>query len=382
MAAKSYKTIIIGAGISGIGCAHKLLENNHDFKIISPDIGGRIFESESKTVEYGAYYIMSIYHNTASYVKIGRKINPSKLMFHKSNHSYNLFDKKLLTHFFQLVRLFLILRKFKKHYEKLKNKCITESQVSCLKNDKYLWGLYEKNAHDFVEENKIKDIVYDYMAEVLHGTAFIPIKELNAFTFLQFSLPLIVPVYEFTFRKEEVFKHFKSHYIKDEVKKIESENRKYCVTTNKSGKIYCENLIVATPPHISKRLVKFKQPLRKPAKAHMFHLIGEIKPEWNQGEEDLFDDKNRVLAIAHQRDNSYLFYTRDPKPDITKYFYNFKILKHKHWNPAFNIGGSNIIDFKQGKNLYVIGDNNICGLEDSYIYGMFAANKILGRTKD
>src|SRR3989338_2556864 len=100
MAAKSYKTIIIGAGISGIGCAHKLLENNHEFKIISPDIGGRIIESEGKTVEYGAYYIMSIYHNTASFVKIGRKINPSKLIFHKSNHSYNLLDKKIFTHFF------------------------------------------------------------------------------------------------------------------------------------------------------------------------------------------------------------------------------------------------------------------------------------------
>src|SRR3989338_8901891 len=100
MSANTYKTIIIGAGISGIGCGSKLLENNRDFKIISPYIGGRILESDSKTIEYGAYYVMSIYHNTASFVKIGRKINPSKLMFHKSNHSYNLLDKKIFTHFF------------------------------------------------------------------------------------------------------------------------------------------------------------------------------------------------------------------------------------------------------------------------------------------
>ena len=114
----------------------------------------------------------------------------------------------------------------------------------------------------------------------------------------------------------------------------------------------------------------------------MLHLIGEIKSDWNQSDGNLFDDKNRMLAIAHQRDNSYLFYTKDAKPDLNKYFYNFKIIKHKHWNPAFNIGGDNIIDFIQGKNLFVIGDNNICGLEDSYIYGMYAANKVLGRTID
>ena len=111
MAADTYKTIIIGAGISGIGCAHKLLENKQDFKIISPDVGGRIIESDSKTVEYGAYYVMDIYHNTASFVKIGERIKPTKLIFHKSNHSYTLFDKKLFTHLPQLIRLILILYK-------------------------------------------------------------------------------------------------------------------------------------------------------------------------------------------------------------------------------------------------------------------------------
>ncbi|MBI2151162.1 hypothetical protein HYU21_00345 [Candidatus Woesearchaeota archaeon] len=48
MSNKTYKTIIIGAGISGLGCAHKFMENNYTgFKIISPDIGGRIFESKN-----------------------------------------------------------------------------------------------------------------------------------------------------------------------------------------------------------------------------------------------------------------------------------------------------------------------------------------------
>lgn len=382
MAANTYKTIIVGAGISGIGCAHKFLENNHDFKIISPDIGGRILESESKTVEYGAYYIMSIYHNTASFVKKGRRIKPSKLVFHKSNHSYSMFNKKLFTHFVQLIRLFFILWKFKKHYKKLKKKSLYESQITCLKNDDYLWELYNTNAHSFIEKNKIKEIVYDYMAEVIHGSAFTPIKNLNAFTFLHFSLPLIVPVYEFIFKKKEVLSLIRKNWIKDEVVKIKYKNKKYEILTKNNKKLFCDNLVVATTPTISKKLLKLKQALREPANAHMFHLLGEIKPNWNKGEENLFDDKNRMLAIAHQRDNSYLFYTKNAKPDFAKYFFNYKILKHKHWNPAFNIGGSNIIDFVQGKNLFLIGDNNICGLEDSYIYGMYAANKVLKKTLD
>ena len=55
---------------------------------------------------------MSIYHNTASFVKRGRRIKPTNLIFHKNNHTYGIFDKKIFTHFFQLIKLIFILRKF------------------------------------------------------------------------------------------------------------------------------------------------------------------------------------------------------------------------------------------------------------------------------
>ena len=383
MATNTYKTIIIGAGISGLGCAHQLIENNDDdFKIISPNIGGRILESKNKTVEYGAYYIMSIYHYTSSFVKIGPQIKPTKLMFYRHHHRYNLFDQKIFTHFFQLIRLIFILRKFKKHYESFKINCLHSSQINCLKNDTYLWELYNYKAELFVKENNLKGIVYDYLAEVLHGTAFLPIKKLNAFEFLHFSLPLIVPVYEFNFKKQDAVNLINPYWIKDEVVDIKNKNGKYYILTKNKKQIYGDNIIVATSPNISKKLLKFKPPLREPAKAHMFHLLGKIKPDWNKGEENIFDDKNRMLAIAHQRDGSYLFYTKEKKPDFKRYFFNYKIIRYQYWNPAFNIGGSNLVEFNQKKNLYLIGDNNICGLEDSYIYGMYAANKILGKTID
>src|SRR3989338_406442 len=383
MSIKTYKTIIIGGGISALGCAHKLIENKYaNFKLISPEIGGRILESKNNQVEYGAYYVMSIYHNTASFINLGHRIKLSSLRFHKSTHSYKLFDKKLYSCIFQLIRLFLILRKFKKHYELFKHKCLFQSQINCLKSDAYLWKLYNSNAKSFIKEKSIEKIVYNYLAEALHGTTFLPIKCLNAFEFLHFSLPLIVPIYLFNFRKKEAINLVKDNWIKDQVISIKVDSGRYKVLTKNKAIFFCEKIVMATPPIISKHLLKFKESLREPANAHMFHLSGDLKHNSNKDYTNLFNNKSRMLAIAKQKDGSYLLYTTHKKPNFDNYFSKYKIIKHKYWNPAFNIGGSNIINFNQGRNLFLIGDNNICGIEDSYIYGMYAANKILGKTMD
>jgi hypothetical protein len=377
-----YDSIIIGAGISGIGCANNFLKNDYkDFKIISPDIGGRIMESDSGTVEYGAYYIMDIYQNVKSFVKTKRKMTKSKLMFHYKNKSYGVYNKRILTHFFELLKLIMILYKFKRHYKIFKEKCFLRSQVNCLKDDEYLWNLYNKNAKDFVKEKGLEGVIYEYMAEIIHGSGFTPVQNLNAFTLLHFSLPLIVPVREFVFRKEKARKLIEKYYVNSIATNIKKGTESYEITTEEE-KFYCKNLVIATPPHVSEKLIKIKGGLRGPVGAHMYHLIGETRQDWSGAEYNLFEDKSFMLAIARQQDNSYLFYSSQKNPNFKKYFFNYKILKHKHWDPAFNIRGSNLVDFNQGKNLYMIGDNNICGIEPNYIYGTYCANKILGKTED
>ncbi len=347
---KIYDTIIVGAGISGIGCAHGLLKNGYkNFKIISPNIGGRITESDSGTVEYGAYYIMDIYHHTKEFVQKGRKIHPMKVLFHNRNTMYPLLHKKFFHHIYQYLKLVCILYKFKRHYEKFKKNNLYQSQVACLKADPYLWALYQQNAKDFVSEKKIENIVYDYLAEILHGSAFTPIGTLNAFTFLHFSLPVIVPTHEFLFKKADVKKYIGKNYIQGTVEKITKKDDIHEVRVETGDVYFCKNIVVATQPTVAKNLLGHAQKLRGPVQAHLFHLIGEVKGVWNyKVDNNLFSDNSRMLAISHQADNSYLFYTKDQKPRFDKYFYNYKIIEHKLWDPAFNITGSHIVNFAQG----------------------------------
>ncbi|HIH42190.1 TPA: NAD(P)/FAD-dependent oxidoreductase [Candidatus Woesearchaeota archaeon] len=88
MKKKIYDTIIIGSGISGLGCAHTLKDNNKDFLIITEDIGGRICTSNDGKVNYGAYFVTYDYKNLKKLVTKGRKIRFKDITFHNGRKRY------------------------------------------------------------------------------------------------------------------------------------------------------------------------------------------------------------------------------------------------------------------------------------------------------
>lgn len=380
---KRYNVIILGAGVSGISCAKKMLENNYnDFKIISSNIGGRIIKSNFDNVSYGAYYIMKNYYYALGLVNKKKRIKLFSILFNKNRKNFKILSKKTLKYLPELIKFIFILLKFKRHLKKFRYNCENQAQVGCLKNDRYLWDLYNIRADLFVQKNNIIGITYEYLAEVLHGTSFTPIKKINAFTFLQFSLPLIIPFFKFDFKKEEINLLLEAYFIEDEVLSVSKENDEYKILTKNKDCYFCKKIVSALPPNISKDIFGFKGELRDPVNVYMFHLKGKIKENLNGGGYNLFDENDKLLTISLEEDGTHLFYSTEEKPDFSKYFYDYSIIKQRFWNPAFNIGGSNLLEFKQDDNLYIIGDNNICGLEDSCIYGIYAGNKILGKTKD
>ncbi len=376
MHTKFHQTIIIGGGISGIECAHQLQKEKQSFLLISDNIGGRITESSTGNVEYGAYYAMSTYHNVAHHIKKGRRIKPSQLQFHNNKQAYSIFNQKLYSHPLQYLKIIFYLSKFKNHYELFKKRSLTIPQIEALQQDPYLWSLYQTSATKFIETHQLLQIVKNYLAEIIQGTTFTSINKLNAFTFLQFSLPIILPIYELHFKKKEIEQQFNKNWIKGLVTKITKTKNGFLINTQQQ-QYTCKNIVLATPPHISKTLLKFKYPLRGPVQVHMFHLQGTLRTEWKKNEINVFSSPSTMLALAHQQNNTYLFYSKIKNPPFKPYFKKYKILSHKHWNPAFHIEGSNLLPFQPIKNVYLIGDNNICGIEDAGIYGICAANHIL-----
>ncbi len=365
-------TIIIGAGISGLACARTLFDNGKKFKIISEDVGGRIVMSKKGNVPYGAYFVGSDYDHVLNFVKKMRKIDFFSIKFHKGKLSY--LTKSSIKYPLQLMKIIFILLKFRVHYSKLKKRCVNVSQKEAIMNDKYLFKLYKQKAADFVKQNKISEIVDMYLGEASHGLLFCNLNGLYAFEFLRWIQYLILPVWEFKFLKNKITKGFKNRIIIDSVKSVRKCKGYYKVKTVKKS-YNAKNVVVATPVDVSKKLLRIKR-IKKPCNAYMFHISG--KPILRIGAEfEFFHESSDLFDLAHQADGTYLFYCDNPRPKLNKYFNRYKVIAKKHWNPAFNLNGNILLECELDERLYLIGDHNICGLDDSFITGVYAANRII-----
>lgn len=372
---QTVETIIIGAGVAGLGCARQLARHKRDFLVITKNIGGRIATSDDGRVNYGAYFVLSNYKHILPFVKKKEKLHPFFVEFHdKRNRYYHL--AKMREYPIQFLRLLFLLWRFKLKYEQFKKLCEQNSQKFVIESDSKLKKLYVQPASEFTKEKKITKIANKFLSEGIYMCAFLPLSKVSAFDFMRLCLGLILPAYEFIFLPNKATEEFKDKIINDSVTLIKNGE-----VQTKNGQVYkARHIVVATPAPIAKELLGLKK-LKAGSHSYVFHLFGELKDKWKGGQFELFNSGSDVIFIRKQADGSYIFYSKTANPLLENYFLNPKIIYKKHWEPAFNIIGNELLDCEQGNNIYLAGDHNVVGLEDSYITGVLAANKILKKIK-
>lgn len=372
---RTVETIIIGAGVAGLGCAHQLAKHKRDFLVITENVGGRIATSDDGRINYGAYFVLSNYKYISSFVEKGEKLHPFFVEFHdKRNRYYHLV--KMSKHPIQSLRLLFMLWSFKTKYEWFKKQCEKRSQKSVIESDQMLEKLYVQSAAEFVKEKKISEIAKKFLSEGIYMCTFLPLSKVSAFDFMRLCLGLFLPAYEFTFLRDKATNGFQDKIKNDSVVSI-----KHGEIQTKNGELYkARNIVVSTPAAIAKELLGLKK-LKAGSNSYVFHLSGELKEKWKGGQFELFESSSEVIFIRKQADGSYIFYSKIAKPKLEDYFESPKVIFKKHWEPAFNIIGDELLECEQGNNIYLAGDHNVIGLEDSYITGLLAANKILEKIK-
>jgi len=372
---KKSDNIIIGAGISGLACAKQLDKYHKDFILISKDIGGRILKSKDGSTNYGAFFVCTDYKNILPYVSIKKRIRLRDFCFHDANKIYSLYEPKLIPYIPQFIKIERHLLRFKKHLHKLRRTSQLISQKKAIEKDPYLHELYMKNAYDFVLQQNLIEGTKRYLSKALYSTTFSTINEMNAFSFLQFLLPLITPIYTFNFEKDKMIKPFQEKIILDTVKHISYKNNRYIVKTQKHS-YQSKHIVLATEINWSCKYANISN-YNKPVITNMVHIKASPKKQIDTKLYHLFSPPNNTQAIANLDDGTYLYYYKNEPPDFQRWFTKIEIVHQKQWNPAGTINGHVLIESKRGNNMYIIGDYNIAGLEESYITGIFSANDII-----
>lgn len=379
MTSKSFDTIIVGGGISGLACAKRLEEHHEDFLLVSKDIGGRILTSDDGTANYGAFFVCSDYYHTLKYVKLKNQIRLRDFCFHEGEDTYLLFEPALIKYSVQFLKALRLLYKFRRSFRKLRKVCESTSQKEAIENDSFLYDLYMKNATDFVKEHSIENGTDRYLSKGLYSTTFSRIDEMNAFSFLEFCLPLITPIYRFSFEKEKMISPFKDKIAIGSVTDIKYKDGKYKIKSNKHI-FHSKNIVLATDIGWSKRFAGVKK-TNLPVNTNMLHVKGNPKSIIAKKDYQLFSYPSNVQAIATLKDGTFLFYYKNKQPKLDLYFSNPRIVAYRKWEPAGTINGHTLIESNRGQGMFLIGDYNVAGLEESYITGIFAANQIVKLNK-
>jgi hypothetical protein len=375
MTKKKVDTVIVGGGVAGLACARKLSEKGKEFILISEDIGGRILLSKDGKTNLGAFFVCSDYYNFLKFVKLKQRIKLSDFCFHENDKNFVLFSPTLLKYSTQMFKIFRMLYRFRKSFIRLRRRCEIISQKNAIEKDSYLYELYMQKASDFVKNINIEKGTKKYLSKGLYSTTFSDTTEMNAFSFLEFCLPLITPIYRFSFEKEKMIQPFKDNILLGRVNNIIFKNGLYKIKI-KNEYIQSKNIVLATEIIWSKRFANIDK-INLPVRTNMYYIKGRPNDLISRKKYHLFNPTGNIQAIANLKNGYFLFYYKTDKPRLDLFFDKFQIIQSKSWNCVGTINGNYLIETSRGNNMYLIGDFNIAGLEDAYITGIYAANKII-----
>ena len=376
---KKHKTIIIGAGAAGLGCARTLKEKdpNHDFLIISKNIGGRIDKTSNGQIYDGALFALGYYNKVKAIIGMGRLANPLEVTFFDSNvKSHTIFS--LIKHPFQLIRVLKVLRKFNKQYLAYSQRAEIVGQKAALEEDPELLKYYSLPASEYTPNSGFKWIAEKYMAYLMYSFAFEPIENISTFDLLRYSLITLSPTHEIIFDEANAIRGFENSILIDELVSFQKNNGLYTLKTKTNKHFEAQNLVIATEPSITKKLLNITE-MHEGTSIHIFNISGILhSPYKGRGNYEAFPVGSELIALSKEENETYIVASKNINPNFHHLFSEYKVISSKEWNPAFNLKVSDtLLEADRGDGLYMIGDYNVVGIEEAFITGIYAGNRIL-----
>lgn len=403
-----YETIVVGAGAAGMNCCLELQKNDRKYLLISPNIGGRICNDEERHMNYGAVFYFGTYkYMLQSGLLIpGPDVLPSlsQACCHHDNgrgqyppiSATTVKDAPSLLKYMKWMRTEFIPR-----YSAFKDNCTVMEVRDALEKDPLIKELYQESAQDMIDRMGFGPICYDLISMFAHACTGTRIKDLTALDYLNAVQPLTMQIppmkllfdlKRFDFDSEGTKQRLASgsgEVLIDEVVSVAKTADGWQVATGDKT-FTCTYLVMAAPAIDAQRLLApvpevedFE--VRGASQLTGYLVRGKVKGTYRQHTVHLFDDTIPIIYIAKRFDGDYEVFTEvdfEANRRFDLYFDEWEVLGKKYWSHALYTQAAPAVPQNLAPGLVMAGDLNGLGMEPACISGIYAANKIMGRTVD
>ncbi|WP_283170661.1 NAD(P)/FAD-dependent oxidoreductase [Curtanaerobium respiraculi] len=407
-----HETIIVGAGAAGMNCALDLQKANHDYLLIADYMGGRILNDTGRHMNYGAVFYFGSYRTMLSkergILKPTTDVVPSLTAAAcnpDDSRQWGALSAKTASDLPSLWRFeSFMVNEFLPHYEQFKKDCEIMEVREALAKDPFIDQLFHETAAQMIDRLNIKPIADDLVSMFAHACTGTPPAELMALDYLNTvqplsmrlpSMQLVMSLTRFDFDTDEMTGRLGRGsgevLLGNLVTTVEKIQGGWKVTTDEEAAFTAENLVMATPADVTERLLEpveevpaFKA--RKACTLYAYLLKGKIREHYAHHAVHIFSEKTPIIFISTMPgEDMYEIFTEvdfEEGNRMEKYFERYEIQGRKAWPRAMFTGPTEALPQNLAPGLIMAGDHNGLGMEPAAISGIYAANKVLGKTVD
>ena len=380
MKALYYENLVVGGGIAGMSCANALKEAGRDVAIVTDELGGRVCYSKEHDNNFGAVFFMENYTHSK---KILTDKGPLSLGL-GALHLFTSPTKHFKGNSPTMIAALPQFAKFAKYmkgtfipkYNAYKKDCETMPVERAMQKHLDIAELYRTKATDVINKLGIGKICDNFVNKFAYACTGSRITDLNALDFLNVAQGVVIPIHDFSFDGSAFTAKLDGQVHLGTVVEIRQDKAGWEAITEGGLSLQCDNLVVATPARVTKRLLGTGE-VRKPAQLVSYLCSGTPRALYAKTPANYFSDEFDIIALATRDDKLINVYARK-EIDLGAYIDNCEVVDKRVWPDALYVYGDIILPQDWKENLYIAGDHNGLGLEPAAISGIYAANRILG----
>ncbi len=376
----SAETVIIGGGISGLACARHLHDAGAPFLLITDQLGGRLALSEDGHY-LGAVMMNNDYVHVKPHAGKAFKSVPWRSYIWDGSKGVNSVLRMLSPEVFRLGKVF---GEFNRAYSRFRSEAPYVCQKTLMERDPLLRKLVSQSAQEFVKEHKIESITGRFLGPVAGAIFLGDWRQMNAFHFCAGISCLGNGSInaDWTGTVESLTRGYTDKIIMDKVTSIDApdENGFYQVKCE-GRRVRAKTIVLSVPGDAGDKLLGVNGSAKREA-CHVFHIEGKRRALYRPGASLIMDPDEEILLFFPLPDAVEVVYSRSAEPDFSRYYEDYTIIAQHFWQPAIQLSRGEWRPLQRESNFFTIGDYNVCGLEDSYLTGLFAANKILAQGRE